>query len=212
MNITKHQFPEAEYFKEEHPKKIIVIHHTASGNGIEGDINWWKKDPQRVGTPFIIDREGNIHQVFDEKYWIHHLGIQQQTLKIHNSQVSNNRLNQLSIAIELDSWGGLVKRGEKYYSYTGAEVPKENVIEYPTPYRGFKYFEKYTPAQIKALKELLQHLIAKWGIPKEYNANMFEFNAQAVRGTHGIWTHSSYRPDKNDCHPQPELIEMLKSL
>lgn len=212
MKITKHEFPQTEYFKEEHPKKIIVIHHTASGNGVEGDISWWKKDPQRIATPFIIDREGVIHQIFDEKYWGHHLGIQPQTMRIHGSKTTNLRLNQLSIAIELDSWGGLVRRGEKFYSYTGAEVPKENVVEYPQPYRGFKYFEKYTQAQITALRDLLKHLVAKWGIRSEYNANMFEFNGNAVRGTHGIWTHTSYRPDKNDCHPQPELINMLKSL
>jgi len=28
----------------------------------------------------------------------------------------------------------------------------------------------------------------------------------------GIWTHVSYVPDKSDCQPQPELVNLLKTL
>jgi len=28
----------------------------------------------------------------------------------------------------------------------------------------------------------------------------------------GVWTHVSYRSDKSDCHPDPNLIQMLKTL
>ena len=28
----------------------------------------------------------------------------------------------------------------------------------------------------------------------------------------GIWTHASFNPQKSDCQPQQELIDMLKSL
>ena len=41
---------------------------------------------------------------------------------------------------------------------------------------------------------------------------MFETNEKALKGYHGVWTHTSYRTDKSDCHPQPELIEMLKNI
>ncbi len=41
---------------------------------------------------------------------------------------------------------------------------------------------------------------------------MFETNKQALNGYHGVFTHVSYREDKSDCHPQPELIQMLKSI
>ena len=34
----------------------------------------------------------------------------------------------------------------------------------------------------------------------------------AMNGVPGVWTHTSYRNDKSDCHPQKELIEMLKRL
>ncbi len=205
-------FPVSQYYKEEMPKKIIVLHHTVSGSGVKGDINWWEKTSERVGTPYIVDREGIINQIFDDKYWIHHLGIKQYMLNQFGSRVSNDRLNQLSIGIEIDSWGGLVKKNGKWYNSANQEMKCEEVQEYPRGYRGFYAFEKYTPKQLQATKELLQYLISKYNIPKEYNENMFDFNSQAIRGTHGIWTHTSYRPDKSDCHPQPELIAMLKSL
>lgn len=212
MKIVTQQLPDNQYYKEVTAKKIIVLHHTASGNGIDGDVKWWKFTPEKVGTPFIVGRDGVITQVFDEKYWIHHLGVTAAQLKIQGSSVTNTKLNQLSIGIEIDSWGGLVKRNGKWYSYTGAEVPTCDVQEYPKGYRGYYGFEKYTAAQLVSTVELINHLSEKHGIPKNYFPEMFDFNAKAVKGYHGIWTHTSFRPDKSDCHPQPELISILKNL
>ena len=45
-----------------------------------------------------------------------------------------------------------------------------------------------------------------------YYENMFEINDQALSGLNGIWSHVSFRSDKSDNHPQPELKEMLKNL
>lgn len=212
MKIVQEKFPENQYYKQEMPKKIIVIHHTVSGVGIAGDINWWKQTPEKVGTPFIIGRDGVITQIFDEKYWIHHLGIKQYMLNQFGSKVSNDRLNQLSIGIELDSWGGLVKKNGKWYNYAGGVVADCDVQEYPKGYRGYYAFEKYTTAQLLSLRELLAHLCAKFGIKKDYNPEMWDFNSRALNGYHGIWSHTSYRPDKSDAHPQPELIQLLKNL
>lgn len=212
MNIIKESFTDTQYYAQKIAKKIIVLHHTVSGVGVKGDIDWWKKTPEKVGTPYIIGRDGDIHQLFDDEYWIHHLGIKQYMLNQFGSKVSNDRLNQLSIGIELDNWGGLIKKNDKWYNYTGIEVKPEFVQEYKNGYRGYYAFEKYTNSQILSLKELLLFLISKYGIPKGFNGNMFDFNGNALKGTHGIWTHTSYRPDKSDCHPQPELINMLKNL
>ncbi len=212
MKIVNIDFPDSQYFNESMPKKIIVLHHTASGDGTDGDINWWRTTLERVGTPYIIGRDGKIIQLFKENFWIHHLGIKQKYLNQFGSTVTNERLNQLSIGIEIDSWGGLVKKDGNWFSYTGTEIKCCDVQEYPMGYRGYYAFEKYTNKQIESLKELLQSLIAKYNIPKEYKFNMFDFNEKALKGYHGIWTHTSFRPDKSDCHPQPELIEMLKQL
>ena len=41
---------------------------------------------------------------------------------------------------------------------------------------------------------------------------MWDISDKALAGEAGVWTHVSFRTDKSDCHPQPELIQMLKSL
>lgn len=64
MNVISHNFPDTQYLKERTVKRQIVLHHTASGPGVDGDINWWMRTPERVATHFIIDREGQVHQLF----------------------------------------------------------------------------------------------------------------------------------------------------
>ena len=112
----------------------------------------------------------------------------------------------------MDSWGWLEKRGDKFYSYTGTEVPAENVEYYDQGFRGQMYYEKYTKAQISALKILLQYWNLVYGIPLDYEPTMWEINREALDGCPGIWSHTSVRQDKSDIHPQKELIRMLKSL
>lgn len=212
MKIIKQLLADNQYYKEVTTKKIIVLHHTVSGQGVQGDINWWKQTPEKVGTHYIISREGDIVQVIEDKYWIHHLGVTTRQLGLHKSTVTNTKLNQMSIGIELDNWGGLVKRNGKWYSYTGVEIPSCDVQEYPKGYRGYYAFEKYSAAQLVSLNELLHSLIEIHNIPKTYFPEIWDFNAKAVKGYHGIWSHTSFRPDKSDCHPQPELDKLLRNL
>lgn len=212
MKVVNHNFNTNQYYKQEMPKRIIVLHHTVSGVGVSGDIKWWEQTPERVATPVIIDREGTVHQIFEPKYWAHHLGIKSWMLKQMGSTVSNDRLNQISIGIEIDSWGGLVQKNGKYYNFAGGEIPACNVQAYPKGYRGYYFYEKYNTAQILALQELLQKYSKDFSISLKYNEDMWDFNSRALRGTWGLWSHTSFRPDKSDCHPQPELIQMLKNL
>jgi N-acetyl-anhydromuramyl-L-alanine amidase AmpD len=213
MEINKSlKLTDNQYYKTEQPKKIIVLHHTVSGKGVAGDVNWWNNTPDRIATSFIVEREKGVYQVFDEKYWAHHLGITASTLKQYGSSVSNQRLNQLSIGIEIDSWGGLTKGGDGNWYAGKICIEKSNVQEYPKGFRGFYAFEKYTKKQIADVKQLLLYLNKKYEIPLKYNPEMWEVSRKALVGTHGVFSHVSYRPDKSDCHPQPELIEMLKSL
>ena len=98
-------------------------------------------------------------------------------------------------------------------SYVGTVVADDEVQEYTAPFRGYTYYQKYTQAQIDNVGELLSFLTTKWNIPKEYKGDqIFDIDVRALRGEPGIYTHVSVRPDKNDCHPQPELISMLKSI
>jgi N-acetyl-anhydromuramyl-L-alanine amidase AmpD len=203
LTINEVEFPVEQYYHEKHEKTQIVLHHTVSGKGQSGDINWWKSTPDHIATAFIVSRTGEIVQLFDEAKWAHHLGIKSADFRSFDLQPNNAGLNKGSIAIEIDSWGGLKSATDKKV---------DAVIEYPEKYRGFKYFEKYYDDQLEAVRKLLLHLCKKYSIPLTYHENMFEQNRGALGGMPGIWLHTSYRKDKSDCHPQPELIEMLQKL
>jgi len=214
MNIIKHFFPKEQYYPIKTKKKGVVLHHTVSGIGAEGDINWWKETPSHVGTPIIITRDGKIHRLFSTKYWIHHLGIKRWQFKHFGLKSQNKFLNQSFIGIELDSWGGLVKRSDgNYYNSVGGKVCSDKVVKYSKSYRGYKYYEKYTEKQLTSLKEFLLYLQDYYSLDLKYKGEiMFEFNSRALSGEEGLWSHTSFRPDKSDVHPQEELINILKSI
>jgi N-acetyl-anhydromuramyl-L-alanine amidase AmpD len=213
-DIISVDFPDDQYMKEQTDKKQIVIHHTVSGQGVDGDIAWWRSTADRVGTAIIVGWDGKIYQCFSTKYWAHHLG---------TNAANNKALNMASIGIEIDAWGGLVRTNrlwypakwnkelKQYFADTSVK-PITNVQTYDQGYRGFYGYEKYTDAQIEAVRRLLVFWGEKYKIPLGYNATMFDVSQEALSGKSGIWSHTSYRSDKSDVHPQAELIKMLKSL
>jgi len=212
--IIQVEFPDDQYIRESYDKNQIVLHHTVSGQGVGGDIAWWRKTASRIGTAIIVGWDGKIYQCFSSKYWAYHLGL----------KTSNNKpLNKGSIGVEIDAWGGLVRTNRKWYPAkwdanlkkmvaNTSISPIQNVEVYPEGFRGFYGFEKYTDEQIESVRQLLVFWNERYDIPLDYNPTMFSVSQEALSGKSGIWSHTSFRSDKSDIHPQPELIEMLKSL
>ncbi len=205
--IVQVRLKETQFYQEEFPKKQIVLHHTVSNGNAKSVMNWWASTPAKIGVAFIIDRDGIIHQCFSSKHWAHHLGTKAK---------NNKHLNQQSIGIELCSWGGLtikenpmLKGNPKFFSSTGTEVQKEEVVKLDKPFRGYLYFQKYTSSQLNSLQILVNYLCETYGIPKSYNSDMWDYSRMAMNGNPGIWTHGSYRKDKSDCFPQLELIKTI---
>jgi N-acetyl-anhydromuramyl-L-alanine amidase AmpD len=208
--------PDGQYVKEEYPKKQIVLHHTASGDNIEGIIADWAVTKERVATAFIIKRDGTPYQTFSSKYFAWHLG------------ASNLSLEQRSIGIELASWGYLVKGNGtvqsiggkmvktipgKFYADYG-NIVECDVQEYKDGFRGHTYYEKYSNEQIITVGEILLFFKQKYNIPLTYNEDMWNVTKRALNGDPGIWAHVSYLPAsmRTDIHPQPEMIEMIKTI
>ena len=204
-------FPEEQYIRNSIQKNQIVLHHTVSGGDGTGDINWWKSRGERVATAFIINRDGLILQLFSTDYWAGHIG-------------KFSQLNQRSIGIELVSWGGLTQRDGQWVASNNRNViPQENVLEYPEGFRDFKGFENYTQPQLKSLEEVL--IAIKAGHPEidfTYKENAFgvynpstkqyAITQDALDGVSGIWSHTAYRIDKSDVHPQQELKTLLQQI
>jgi N-acetyl-anhydromuramyl-L-alanine amidase AmpD len=226
-DLIQVDFPDNQYYKLQTTKNQIVIHHTVSGKGVAGDLQWWLSTADRIATHVVIDWQGKIYQCFSSLYWGHHLGVKDTFLKekgFKDYATRNKLLNESSISVELDSWGGLIKEIDgKWYPALWSDILKKfignkkagevkEVVEFPQGYRGFYGFEKYTDAQIESLRKLLVFWCDKFKIPKTYNEDMWDVSMKALSGESHIWSHSSFRSDKSDVSPQPNLIAMLKSL
>ena len=222
--IKTYPFPEKKYFKEIHKKEQILLHHTVSGPNIKGDVATWIKNKYRVGTCIIVARDGTPWQLFSSKYWAYHIG------------AGDHDQDRRSIGIEIDNWGGLTPgngalkvfrhqnrfidrfrfkpkftSSQKFYAAYGnaVDVPMKY---YPEGYRGFNYYEKYTEEQIRTVGELLLFWRDRYKIPLNYSDTMWHLSHRAKEGAPGVWSHTSFRTDKSDVHPQPELIQMLKAI
>lgn len=220
------EFPVNQYYPFVTDKKCICIHHTVSGRGSKGDIAWWKQTKSRIATPLIIERSGKIVQLFSTKFWAHHLGVKNVVFRQNGLTPINTALNKMTIGIELDSWGALMKDGDSFYPVIWSDrakkyiantkarkVSKSNVFEYANDgYRGFKYYERYTKEQLMSLGSLIKFLGKKYGIVTKYNNDMWNVSKRCLSGQSGVWSHTSYRKDKSDVHPQDNLIELLKSV
>lgn len=212
-SIKFHNFPENQYVRRITNKNQVVIHHTVSGKGVEGDIGWWLSQPERIATHFIIDWTGKIHQNYSTRYWGYHLGC------------GNAQLDAGSIAIEIDSWGALMKddkglfrpvrldkkTGIYYPNKRFRSVSEDRVFELNEPFRGFTYFEKYTKEALESLRRLLVYCNETYNIPLDYTDKIWDYYEKAMQGEAGVFSHTSYRKDKSDVYPYPELVDMLKN-
>jgi len=180
--------------------------------------NWDTDDRGRIATCVTISGkglskdtyDGEICQAFSSKYWAYHLGVKGDVFRANG--VPAISLDKLSIGIEICSWGPLEKRGAKFYNYVDREVPADQVTELATPYKGYKFYHRYTDAQIESTKNLLMYWRDAYGIDLTYNDDIWSVSKRALRGESGVFTHNSYRKDKTDIHPCPRMIAMLKTL
>ena len=221
-DIIQERLQNGSYYKEEALKNQIYLHHTVSNGNPLSAINWWRQSPVRVATAIVVAgrphnsrskyADGEIYQCFWSKHWAHHLGLKRNHL-LPNSP-SNTYLNKHSLGIEIANWGWLTLENDGRFMALGGKVPvpENEVVEYSGLYKGHQYYHKYTDAQLESVRKLLLYFSDLFDIPKRYQEGMFDILPAALRGEKGIFTHTSVRPDKSDCHPQTELIEMLQSL
>lgn len=219
---------QGEFYAEVTPKDTIFLHHTAGSHRPDWVVSGaWENDKNKAGqklpvaTAFVIggisttdgnaDWDGVIVRAFDEKYWAHHLG---------TSLPNNKQLNMKSVAIEICNYGYVIKgKDGQFYNYVNKPVPASMVIELDQPFRGYKFYHKYTDKQIEALGQLIKFLAEKFNINLKKglaevisSASAFELNIAAQRGAPGVWSHSNVLQGKFDLYPDPRIISLLKSL
>ena len=186
------------YFEaEELPKERIVLHFTV-GN-LKSDINALT-DPNRgrVSTAFVMARNGTLFQLFNAKYWSHHLG--------RGAKGGNQVGSKASIGIEISNYGPLKRVGNELKTiYDQVYCTLDDTDKYlklDTDYRGNTYYAAYTPQQYDHLIRLLRYLTAAYEIPREFLPVDRRYEASVENATFkGIVTHVNSRTDKVDIGP-----------
>lgn len=203
MRTIKTNLEESQYFKASQIKKYIFLHHTC-GYTAQSSIDWWNSKPDRIATPYIIERDGTVYENFDPKYWSFALGVKGGTY-----------VEKASIHIELVSLGPLRKENDRFWFESiknyRKEVLPEEVIELPEEWRGSKYYHRYTEEQLLSLFELIHELQRRFSIKIQPSVKGFwEYRKAAINDLHpGIWAHSTLREDKTDIYPDKALIDSM---
>ena len=223
--IERYHLPEGEYVAEQSSKKYIVLHHTAGRHNPFKCIDGWARDQRgRVGTNYVIGGlptyanvdelsrdqskyDGRVIQAIDDKFRGFHLG-----------KNGSSFMTEHSLSIEICSAGYLTKKGDKFYTWFGEEVHPSQVTTLEQPFRGHKYYHKYSEAQLESLEALIYHLSDKHdihiqdGMAKLSPDERFEWSEDAYRGkVTGIISHTNVRKGKSDVFPQPELNRLIDS-
>jgi hypothetical protein len=171
MNIKDIFLDIDEYFQVDFKKSIIYLHHTAGSHRPDWVSNAWNTDQntdgstRQIATAFVVGgkstRDGDstwdgvIVRCFPETQWAWHLGVKD----------SGGIFDKISIGIEICNYGQLTKsKTGQFMTYTSSPVPDDQVLELSTPFRGYKYYHKYTDRQLDSLRELLVFLGNKFGI------------------------------------------------
>ena len=227
LTIEKAYLDSDEYVRDygKIEPRNFFIHHTAGWNNPYSTIESWNGDKRgRVATQYCIGGtniksgdetyDGVVVESFPDNYIGWHLG-----------KVGDFNMSKYSSAVEINNFGYVTKKGDKYYNYVNVEVPESMVCDLGYEFRGYQYWHKYTDAQIESLRLLIKHVQKIYpkidmlaGIPALLKSGVhpkdaFEFSDDAYNGkVKGLWSHTSVRKDKFDTFPQPNLVEMLKSL
>jgi len=186
-----------DYVKGRRSKDLIALHHTVGGSA-ESTFRWWKDDPRRVATAYLIERDGTIYEVFPPEDMAWQFGVK-----------GGDPLERRAIGIELASEGGLtVKNGHAFAFGTQdlgpvAKLEQEMRIEYHD-WRGFRCFDSYDADQVAACFVLVDHLCRTFNIPRVMPSPAeCRGDADLMKWWKfkGVLHHALLRPDKSDLHP-----------
>lgn len=216
--INQKYMDKDEYLVGPTKKEYLFLHHTAGGNDPYAVGKMWNNDTRgRIGTEFVLGGQsvftgsdtydGTIVQCFPEGSYAWHLG-----------ENGSDYMHSHSVGIEACNFGP-IKDG---LTYTGQKANPLQIVELKQPFRGSKFYHRYSDKQLKTLRSLILYIadrddidVRKGLVQEIKNKGVlgFEFNSDAYYGkVKGIWTHTNTRKDKSDMFPQQELIDMLLSL
>jgi hypothetical protein len=200
MKIVDYPLSSGQWFAEKQLKRYIIWHGTQGrtaytpSNGRPGEatssIDGWNADEKRIGTPFLVDRDGTIYRTFkDEREWIFHLGLAN----------TKGRYDRASIGIEFANELELIAADGKFYAfdrihknteYTGPRVQRT--------WRAHDWWARLDEAQVDAAIQLTLDLCGRHGIPKTFYHPSTTYDFPRCFDVASVLCHSNCREDKTD--------------
>lgn len=190
MKVIKAYLPDDQYIKEVNTKKRIILHHTVSSGTAESVRSWFMSQNGKIATAYVIDKKGDILQLFDSSHSAYHIG-----------KGSNKKDNCESIGIEIVNEGILTQHsiGSKIqYKWCFGDYNGQ-VYRHSKIWRGSFFFAEYTEEQIISAAMLCNELCREYNIPKNINTS-FEYSNKYFEWE-GILSHHNLRADKSDVSP-----------
>lgn len=199
IDRTTFVLPPAQYIPESTDKNLIVLHFTA-GQSARSAFETWRRDSQRVGTAFVVDLDGTVHELFPATQWAFHLGI-----------AGTSQHDRRSIGIEIANVGPLkpspadpsalnwwpANWGQRYCRLDETD----RFVQ--APYRGIRFFARFPAVQMEATGALVRQLCAQHAIPRTLApaSRRNEFDSTFFNSFSGVATHANFRADKWDIGP-----------
>ena len=200
------RLPPTQYFPLPETKSGLALHHTVGGSA-KSTFEYWKGNSDQVGTAYIIDRDGTIFEVFEPTAWAWQFGLKW-------SPGDKIAFEQRFIGIEIASEGALTESGGELYCFgtisPRSRKPKSEAFDCGHDYRGFRWFDRYEPAQMDSLCSLVCALCDQFHIPREVPSNPMEFRGEGLKPFEGIIGHTMVRVDKTDPLPDPTFWSQLQ--
>jgi hypothetical protein len=181
------------------------------GGSALSSIDWWRQDPGRVGTAYIVERDGTVYEVFPADAWAVHL-FRLNALPAGLTSSVALAMERRTIGIELASEGALEEKAGDLWAFgtgTGKKLGRADallaagkVVRFPTPWRDVTYFDAYDELQVAATIALAVELCDRFAIPRALHPSWPTGEAHPDRWSEfrGVLTHAMLRPDKTDVH------------
>lgn len=189
-----------QYFPVEVEKSGLCIHHTVGGSA-RSTFDFWQSNADKVGTAYIIDRDGTIYEVFPPRAWAFQFGLKW-------PDAARIKFEKRFVGIELASEGGLTQSQGKLYCFDRAGVQScerlaSSAFDFGTTWRSYRFYDKYDDPQLPALLSLINHLCDTLSIPRQVPSRFLDCYGDTLRNFQGVIGHTMVRPDKTD--PLPDV-------
>lgn len=209
MNLV--QYPKKISIKTALPKKYVVWHgsfsrtkYTPYGSKAvktTAIVDSWEQAKEKQGAPYLIDRDGTIYKIYDDKDWSYHL----------NLPTTKGFYDKQSVPVMIANELHLLKENGQFYAF---EYPHStNTYRGPVvgcDWNSQKYWAKIEDAQYDAALDITKDICDRHNIEPVFYIGTKTDPKLWDRAT--IFTHSAVNNQVTDFPPlNPSLIAKIKA-